>query len=262
MQHHEEALNYRPFPALKEHWVFSFFFFAGEDRWLCTLLLQQGYKVEYVAASDALTYAPEGFYEFYNQRRRWSPSTMANILDLLSDWKNVTSKNEDISKLYIAYQMFLMASSILTPGTILLMILGSLYTAFPLIAPWTAFVANLIPVIIMVILCFVASSDTQVRYNQDWLVFNANFSNYFSYSVAWHSQENDDGERIHMLWKYLYSLAHIFVVLRNALILRFLNSWFQTLQTTINRKFVFRWNFYFRDLRENHKNQQKLEPYN
>lgn len=92
---------------------------------------------------------------------------MANILDLLSDWKNVTSKNEDISKLYIAYQMFLMASSILTPGTILLMILGSLYTAFPQIAPWTAFVANLIPVIIMVILCFVAKSDTQVRYNQD-----------------------------------------------------------------------------------------------
>jgi hypothetical protein len=105
----------------------------------------------------------------------------------------------------------------------------------------------------MVILCFVATSDTQVRYNQDWLVFNANFSNYFSYSVAWHSQENDDGERIHMLWKYLYSLAHIFVVLRNALILRLLNSWFQTLQTTINRKFVFRWIFYFRGLRENHK---------
>lgn len=137
-------------------------FFAGEDRWLCTLLLQQGYKVEYVAASDALTYAPEGFYEFYNQRRRWSPSTMANIMDLLMDWKNVTAKNEDISKLYIAYQMFLMGSSILTPGTILLMILGSLYTAFPTIEPWTAFVVNLIPVVIMVVLCFVAKSDVQV----------------------------------------------------------------------------------------------------
>ena len=57
---------------------------AGEDRWLCTLLLQQGYRVEYCAAADALTYAPEGFDEFYNQRRRWSPSTMANIMDLLS----------------------------------------------------------------------------------------------------------------------------------------------------------------------------------
>ncbi|VDI58932.1 chitin synthase [Mytilus galloprovincialis] len=136
----------------------------GEDRWLCTLLLQQGYKVEYVAASDALTYAPEGFNEFYNQRRRWSPSTMANIMDLLMDWKNVTAKNEDISKLYIAYQMFMMVSSILTPGTILLMILGSLYTAFPAIEPWTAFVVNLIPVVIMVVLCFVAKTDVQLSY--------------------------------------------------------------------------------------------------
>jgi len=33
---------------------------SGEDRWLCTLMLQQGYRVEYCAASDALTYAPEG----------------------------------------------------------------------------------------------------------------------------------------------------------------------------------------------------------
>ncbi|CAC5366537.1 CHS1 [Mytilus coruscus] len=64
-------------------------FDQGEDRWLCTLLLQQGYRVEYSAAADALTYAPEGFDEFYNQRRRWSPSTMANILDLLGDWKNL-----------------------------------------------------------------------------------------------------------------------------------------------------------------------------
>lgn len=34
----------------------------GEDRWLCTLLLQEGYRVEYCAASDALTYAPESFH--------------------------------------------------------------------------------------------------------------------------------------------------------------------------------------------------------
>lgn len=59
------------------------FVWVGEDRWLCTLLLQQGFRVEYSAAADALTYAPEGLFEFYNQRRRWMPSTMANILDLL-----------------------------------------------------------------------------------------------------------------------------------------------------------------------------------
>jgi chitin synthase len=37
-------------------------FSIGEDRWLCTLLLQEGYRVEYCAASDALTYAPETFH--------------------------------------------------------------------------------------------------------------------------------------------------------------------------------------------------------
>ena len=77
---------------------------------MCTLLLQQGYKVEYVAASDALTYAPEGFYEFYNQRRRWSPSTMANIMDLLQVTNKVMCTKLSQSKwslsivcVYLAY---------------------------------------------------------------------------------------------------------------------------------------------------------------
>lgn len=37
----------------------------GEDRWLCTLLLQRGYRVEYCAASDAKTHAPEGWVIYY-----------------------------------------------------------------------------------------------------------------------------------------------------------------------------------------------------
>lgn len=59
------------------------YIFPGEDRWLCTLLLQQGWRVEYNAASDAYTNSPQEFKEFYNQRRRWGPSTLANTLDLL-----------------------------------------------------------------------------------------------------------------------------------------------------------------------------------
>lgn len=54
-------------------------------------------RVEYCAASDALTFAPEGFNEFFNQRRRWIPSTIANIMDLLKDYKNVVRVNESIS---------------------------------------------------------------------------------------------------------------------------------------------------------------------
>ena len=31
----------------------------GEDRWLCTLMLKQGWRVEYSAASDSFTACPE-----------------------------------------------------------------------------------------------------------------------------------------------------------------------------------------------------------
>ncbi len=77
----------------------------GEDRWLCTLMLQRGFRVEYSAASDAYTHCPEGFGEFFNQRRRWVPSTMANIFDLLLDYKRTVAINENISMLYIFYQV-------------------------------------------------------------------------------------------------------------------------------------------------------------
>ncbi|KAI6196724.1 Chitin synthase [Aphelenchoides besseyi] len=87
----------------------------GEDRWLCTLLLQRGYRVEYCAASDALTFAPEGFSEFFNQRRRWISSTISNIIDLLRDYKNVVAVNESISIWYIFYQLVMLISSILGP---------------------------------------------------------------------------------------------------------------------------------------------------
>ncbi|XP_048776394.2 chitin synthase chs-2-like isoform X3 [Ostrea edulis] len=134
----------------------------GEDRWLCTLMLKEGFRVEYCAASDALTFAPEGFFEFYKQRRRWAPSTMANILDLLLDWKYVKKNNDSISMLYIIYHIFLFVSSILTPGTIFLLILGAIITAFPTIEPWLALILNMTPVAILIISIFLAKEDTQL----------------------------------------------------------------------------------------------------
>ena len=88
----------------------------GEDRWLCTLLLQQGWKIEYCAGADALTFAPETFHDFYIQRRRWSPSTMANIIDLIGSWRITVKMNNNISVLFMLYQFVLMSSSILAPG--------------------------------------------------------------------------------------------------------------------------------------------------
>ncbi|XP_067661074.1 chitin synthase chs-2-like [Haliotis asinina] len=139
-------------------------FDQGEDRWLCTLLLQQGHRIEYNAAADAKTFAPEGFKEFYNQRRRWTPSTMANILDLLQSSATARRANNDISLLYILYQGLLFVSSVLTPGTIFLIIFSAINTAYPELPLYGAMLLNLLPMVIFTILIFTAKDDIQTAY--------------------------------------------------------------------------------------------------
>ncbi|XP_068100161.1 chitin synthase chs-2-like isoform X2 [Hyperolius riggenbachi] len=133
----------------------------GEDRWLCTLLLQQGWRVEYNAASDAYTNAPQEFQEFYNQRRRWGPSTMANTLDLLYTGNETSKKNPSISNLYIIYQILTMASSILSPATVCLMIAGSFSFMFHLDAN-TSIIVAIIPPACYVGVCYLAKSSIQI----------------------------------------------------------------------------------------------------
>ena len=53
-------------------------------------------------------------------------------------------------------------SSILTPGTIFLLILGAINTAYPTLPLYGAMLVNLVPIVVFIILCFSASSDIQV----------------------------------------------------------------------------------------------------
>ncbi|XP_071101392.1 chitin synthase chs-1-like isoform X2 [Haliotis cracherodii] len=133
----------------------------GEDRWLCTLLLQQGYRVDYAAAADAYTYAPEGFNEFFNQRRRWTPSTLANIMDLLSSSEATVARNSNISYLYIVYQMAMMAGTVLGPGTVIMMIAGSIQSVFKLELIVCYAISISIPTVYIVI-CFTTPSKVQL----------------------------------------------------------------------------------------------------
>ncbi|XP_068614152.1 chitin synthase chs-1-like [Brachionichthys hirsutus] len=133
----------------------------GEDRWLCTLLLQQGWRVEYNAASDAYTNSPQEFKEFYNQRRRWGPSTLANTLDLLHSGPETVKRNSSISWLYIFYQMFAVGSSILGPASVTLMIAGAFQFVFQLTGMLAIIVAS-VPPVFYVIVCFVAKPNTQL----------------------------------------------------------------------------------------------------
>ncbi|XP_037341431.2 chitin synthase 1 [Pungitius pungitius] len=133
----------------------------GEDRWLCTLLLQQGWRVEYNAASDAYTNSPEEFKEFYNQRRRWGPSTLANTLDLLHSGPETVKRNSSISRLYIFYQMFTVGSSILGPASVTLMIAGAFQFVFR-IAGTTSIIIASVPPVFYIIVCFVAKANNQI----------------------------------------------------------------------------------------------------
>ncbi|XP_015109350.1 chitin synthase chs-2 [Diachasma alloeum] len=133
----------------------------GEDRWLCTLILQAGGRVEYCAASDSYTHAPETFNEFFNQRRRWIPSTMANMFDLLSTSKQTRKLNENFSWPFVVYEWILMGSTVLGPGTIFLMLVGAFVAAFR-IDNWTSFSYNLVPIVIFVIVCFFCKEKTQL----------------------------------------------------------------------------------------------------
>ncbi|KAM3625495.1 uncharacterized protein V6R79_012874 [Siganus canaliculatus] len=133
----------------------------GEDRWLCTLLLQQGWRVEYNAASDAYTNSPQEFKEFYNQRRRWGPSTLANTLDLLHSGADTVKRNTSISRLYIFYQMFTVGSSILGPASVTLMIAGAFQFVFKIAGTLSIIIAS-IPPVFYIIVCFVAKSNLQI----------------------------------------------------------------------------------------------------
>ena len=124
----------------------------GEDRWLCTLLLQQGWRVEYSAASDSFTACPEGFAEFYNQRRRWTPSTIANIADLLSNSDRVLKNNDDISYFFILYQIMMLVGTILGPGSIFIVLSGGLEVVG--LSTTLAFVLNLVPITAFIVICF------------------------------------------------------------------------------------------------------------
>ncbi|KAH3703118.1 hypothetical protein DPMN_078147 [Dreissena polymorpha] len=137
----------------------------GEDRWLCTLLLQQGYRVDYAAGSDAFTYAPEGFAEFFNQRRRWMPSTVFNIIDLLADYQNTVFVNPNISMLYIFYQASLLLSTIIGPATVLMMIAGANLVVFKtnLIE---SYIIAMVPALFYFVVCFYVKPKLQIQFAQ------------------------------------------------------------------------------------------------
>ena len=138
----------------------------GEDRWLCTLMLKQGWRVEYTAASDSYTACPLTFKEFYNQRRRWMPSTLLNVIDLVSDWKDVVEKNDNISGAYMFYQLFNnIIGTTIGPGFIVLMLIGASSLAFGLTST-ESLILNALLVGFFIFSCMFMKRDHQIMIAQ------------------------------------------------------------------------------------------------
>lgn len=98
----------------------------GEDRWLCTLLVENGWRLDYCAISNDETYCPVDFDEFFKQRRRWIPSTVANLQLLISSAKRITRHNMSINVLFIFYQVFIILSTVIAPSTVILIMSSAL----------------------------------------------------------------------------------------------------------------------------------------
>jgi chitin synthase len=82
-------------------------------------------------------------------------------MDLLGDYKRTIKVNDNISLLYIFYQMLLMGGTILGPGTIFLMLVGAFVAAFR-IDNWTSFYYNIWPILTFMFVCFTCKSNIQL----------------------------------------------------------------------------------------------------
>ena len=102
----------------------------GEDRWLCTLLVENGWRLEYCAISENYTHCPEGFDEFFKQRRRWIPSTVANLSLLITQASKVTQGNDTVSILFVLFQGVLVFSTAISPATVILVIASGFSSAY------------------------------------------------------------------------------------------------------------------------------------
>eukprot|EP00121_Abeoforma_whisleri_P007794 Awhi_evm1s7127 len=134
----------------------------GEDRWLSTLLLKHGWLLQYAASADAYTYCPSTFHEFFNQRRRWVSSTIANIFDLIMNSGAVVHRNISISRFYMAYQALLLIGTIISPGIILMMMGAGLNAGFGINQSWIS-ITFLILTILYALICLRTTSNTQIK---------------------------------------------------------------------------------------------------
>ncbi|CAG5082997.1 Oidioi.mRNA.OKI2018_I69.PAR.g10253.t1.cds [Oikopleura dioica] len=137
----------------------------GEDRWLCTLMLFSGGRIEYEGSSHCNTFAPEDLPTFYKQRRRWGPSTTANIWNLVAQQKLARSSNPYISVPYILYQFTVMVFALIGVSTTMMMVAEAFSLGVGNSIPrWVCYFIVIFPVAIFTMACYLSNDgDFQIQ---------------------------------------------------------------------------------------------------
>ncbi|XP_078578194.1 uncharacterized protein LOC144863108 [Branchiostoma floridae x Branchiostoma japonicum] len=134
----------------------------GEDRWFTTLLVKAGWKINYCAGASDSTHCPEEFDEFWKQRRRWIPSTLANQILLLKSWKDVNKNNTNISMAFILFQVVLLFATVVSPSTCILILSGGLYYGAG-IPTWLTLALSILLTLVFAAVCIRYSQETQLK---------------------------------------------------------------------------------------------------
>jgi len=134
----------------------------GEDRWLCTLLIQEGWRLEYSAISQDSTYCPDTFEEFYKQRRRWITSTLANISLVIGNSTKITTNNDSVTLLFMFYQLLIVFSTLIAPATVIILIVIGMQAVHAHLDDVALAVSMIIVSALYGALCLYATEKTQL----------------------------------------------------------------------------------------------------
>lgn len=105
---------------------------TGEDRWMCTLMMLQGWKLKFCTFGLNTTYCPSNMDEFLKQRRRWMLSDLANTFLVIRHLIQMIRMNACFSIAYVLYLMQLFFITIISPGSTVIMITAGLDMVFNL----------------------------------------------------------------------------------------------------------------------------------
>ncbi|XP_059151155.1 chitin synthase chs-2-like [Physella acuta] len=102
----------------------------GEDRWLCSLMVQEGCSIAYCQDARVTTHCPTNFQEFLKQRRRWIASTLANVYLHLKDRNKLRRANLRVSEIFLMYHVLQFIMALFSPTVVLVLIAGGISSAF------------------------------------------------------------------------------------------------------------------------------------